>query len=227
MGISLLGAGHAKPAAAPRQTTLLAADTASRGRQALHKIKTPAYDRPMHVRQRDGRELPVRRLTTGDAAALARFNDDLSDASRRLFLPHRYDGATLAKILARAEAGDDLTLGVFDAERIAGYFFLWYFRQRVPLLGIGLLDAYHGPGLGRQILTLLHGEARPAGRDGVELTTMPDNARAFALYQSVGFRYLRDVENIQGEGETVIERAMFYEIKPGARPMDGPHRPPV
>lgn len=181
----------------------------------------------MHVTLRDQRSLPVRRLTSADAHALRRFNDSLSPASRRSFLPHAYDPATVARALGRAESGEDLILGVFDGQCLVGYFFLWYFRQRVPLLGIGLLDDYQDQGLGRQMMSILLDHARQAGCDGVELTTMLDNDRAFALYQKMGFHYLGDVENIQGDGQVVVERAMFHPIVPGARPMDGPHRPPV
>ena len=173
------------------------------------------------------RPIQVRALASADAAALRRFNEELSAESRRRFLPHGYDEATVAKVLARSERGDDLVYGGFDAERMAAYFFLWNFRDRVPLLGIGMLDAYQGRGLGRQIMGILIDQARLSGRDGIELTTMLDNDAAFSLYQKVGFRYLGDVENVQGDGRVVIERAMFHPIKPGARPMDGPHKPPV
>lgn len=182
---------------------------------------------PIQLTLPGGAALPVRRLRPGDAAALRRFNDELSAASRRFFLPHAYDAGTLARLLARAEAGDDLLLGAFEGDRLAGYFFLWHARARVPLLGIGMLDACQGRGLGRQMMAMLLDAARAGGAEGVELTTMLDNDRAFALYQKMGFRYLGDVQNLVGDGTTVVERAMFYEIKPGARPMEGPHRPPV
>ena len=181
----------------------------------------------MHVTLPDQRALAVRTLVAADAEALKRFNADLSPESRRHFTPHPYDDATLAKLLARAEAGEDLLLGVFDGQRLVGYFFLWRYRQAVPLLGIALLDEYHGRGLGRQMMEILIRHAKDADRDGVELTTMLDNDRAFALYQKVGFKYLGNVENVQGEGKVVIERGMFYAIKPGAKPTHGPHRPPV
>ncbi len=176
---------------------------------------------------RDGVELAVRRLVAGDRAALQTFNRELSAASRRLFLPHAYDDATVAKALARSEAGEDLLLGLFAGERQVGYFFLWYFTRPVPLLGIGLLDDFQGRGLGRPMMELLLAAARESDRDGVELTTCLDNERAFALYRKVGFEYYADVKNRQGDGIWVTERAMFYRIRPGAQPMTEPHQPPV
>jgi len=179
------------------------------------------------VTSRDGRSLAVRRLTRADGPALQRFNAGLSPESRRLFLPHRYDDETVRKSLGRSADGEDLALGLWDGERLVGYFFLWYFRRRVPLLGIGLADEYQGRGLGRPLMDILIREAERNGNEGIELTTMQDNERAFALYRKAGFRYLRDVENVAGDGRIAIERAMFHEIKPGAAPMQEPHRPPV
>jgi ribosomal protein S18 acetylase RimI-like enzyme len=184
-------------------------------------------DHSQRLVARDGLVLTARRLTRDDAAALQRFSGELSAASRGRFLPHGYDHATVAGVLSRSEAGDDLVLGAFDGERMAAYFFLWYFTQRVPLLGIGMLDDYQGRGLGRQMMQLLIDAAKTNGNEGIELTTMQDNHNAFALYQQVGFVHYGDVENIDGDGRVVIERGMFYEIKPGAKRYDGKHAPPV
>jgi hypothetical protein len=56
---------------------------------------------------------------------------------------------------------------------------------------------------------------------------MLDNDRAYALYCQVGFEHFKDVENLQGNGQWVIERAMICRLRPGAAPMEEPHRPPV
>ncbi|MCG3147008.1 MAG: hypothetical protein PCFJNLEI_00444 [Verrucomicrobiae bacterium] len=155
------------------------------------------------------------------------FNAALLPETRIRFYPHAYDDATVGKYIARSEAGEDLNFVLWDGLRIVGYFFLWYYRQRVPLLGIGLLDELHGLGLGRQLMKILIAAARGNGNEGIELTTFLDNHRAFALYEKMGFRYLGNVENLTGDGRVVIERAMFLALKPGAQPMTGPHQPPV
>ncbi len=179
------------------------------------------------ITTRDGTSLPVRRLVMTDADALQAFNSALSPESRRKFLPHAYDDETIARVLTRAENGDDYLLGAFDGDRLAGYFFLWHIRERVPLLGIGMLDEFHHRGLGRQMMQILIDHAEAEGRDGIELTTMRDNHNAFALYEQCGFQYYADVDNRTGDGTIVVERAMFYPIKPGAMPMEGEHAPPV
>ena len=184
-------------------------------------------DGKWETRTADGLRLRVRRMSRQDGKALQAFNETLSGETRRKFLPHRYDDATVERVLQRSESGEDLTFGAFDGKRLVGYFFLWRVRERVPLLGIGMLDAFQRQGLGRQMMTILIAEARARGKDGIELTTTMENHAAFALYQKMGFRYYRDVENVDGDGRVVVERAMFYEIAPGAKPMEGKHAPPV
>lgn len=176
---------------------------------------------------RDGNNLRVRRLRNTDADALVQFSRDLSENSCRLFHPHRYDHKTVANVLQRSEAGEDLVLGLFDDERLVGYFFLWYFKEQAPLLGIGLLDEFQGHGLGKKMLNLLIEEAGKNGNEGIELTTMQDNNTAFELYKKMGFRYYKDMNSVTDDGRVVVgERAMFREIKPGAQPLGKERRPP-
>lgn len=190
----------------------------------------------------------IRRLGCDDVVALQVFNRELG-ADRARFNPHPYDTQTLKKLMTRSEKGDDLALGLFERlndrarrrnlsesdpgdrdgleRRIGGYFFLWYFRERVPLLGIGLLPEHQGKGLGERIVRFLLEQAALAGCEGVELTTLPDNHRAFALYKKCGFKYYGDVDNHSGDGRIITERAMFHALKAGARPMEKKHGPPV
>lgn len=176
---------------------------------------------------RDGTAILVRRLAAGDGPALRAFNDALSDASRNLFLPHAYDHPTLAGIIARAEAGTDRTYVARVDDNIIGYFFLWDFNDPVPVLGIGIADAWQGLGLGQEFLDILIHDAQASDRDGIELTTVPDNVRAFALYRSHGFVHTGDTDNIAGDGRVVRERVMFLALKPGAVPPARAFRPPV
>lgn len=182
---------------------------------------------PTTVTDRQGEAYIVRPLTRADAAALQRFNAELSDASRERFPPHAYDDETVKRALDRAEQGEDLLLGLFKEDRIAGYFFLWYFTRPVPLLGIGLLDECQGRGLGRQMMQILIDAARHAGCDGIELTTRMHNEAAFVLYQKLGFVHYSDTETLDGNGERLTERAMYYELRPGGARFEGSHVPPV
>lgn len=176
---------------------------------------------------RDGETLVARRLRAGDGPKLQAFNAGLSPQSRGFFLPHAYDDATVARMIERAEQGLDLTYIVLAGEEMVAYFFLWEWQDPIPILGIGIADAYQGRGLGKQLMRILIDDARAVGRDGIDLTTMQHNDRAFALYQQMGFRYIENVDNYDGAGRLIVERWMFLPLKPGAQPVKREHKPPA
>jgi RimJ/RimL family protein N-acetyltransferase len=181
----------------------------------------------MTLRARNGALLLVRRIAAADAVALRRFNAALSPATRDVFLPHVYDDATFRRYLERDRVGQDRIYVLCDEADIVGYFFLWEFDRDVPLLGIGLADAWQGQRLGEEMLKILIADARAADRDGIELTTVPSNERAFRLYERVGFRHVGEVENVAGDGRVVRERRMFLPLKAGVLPSARDFRPPV
>jgi len=171
--------------------------------------------------------IDVRPVGHGDGPLLQRFNAGLSPATRRLFLPHAYDSATLERAIERAAAGDDRTYLALDGGTVAGYFFLWEFRAAVPVLGIGIADAYHGQGLGEAFMKILIADARATGRDGIELTTVPGNERAFALYRKMGFEHIRDANNVAGDGRVVRVHVLFLPLASGATPPERDFMPPL
>ncbi len=176
----------------------------------------------------DGETLTVRTLHHGDETRLQHFHDSLSPQSQSRFTPHGYDQELLLRYVGRALAEKDRSYVLLnDDEIVVGYFFLWDFINRVPALGIGIADDYQGRKLGPQMMQILIDDARAADRDGIELTTVLDNDRAFALYQSMGFEYLGDVDNVAGDGRAVTERMMFLAFKENAKPSTHSFRPPV
>lgn len=176
---------------------------------------------------RHGVVLDVSRLGEADPSALTRFFAGLSDATRAVFLPHATDVATLARFAERDRRGEDRAYVLRASGGVVGYFFLWEFDQSVPLLGLGLSDAWQGQGLGESMLRHLIEDARAAGRAAVELTTVPGNIRAFRLYQRAGFIHLGDVSNVAGDGRVVREHRMFLPLQPGAQPPERQFGPPA
>ncbi len=177
---------------------------------------------------KDGRSVVYRKIRKGDEQALARFNDELSERSRSLFMPHSYDAETLAKVIERAENGNDLVYIVLDEEdRVIAYFFLWWVDTPFPVLGIGILDEYQGQGLGKQMMERLISDAKEAGCNGIELTTALDNKAAYSLYEKVGFKCLGQVDNVAGDGRVLKEWHMYYPIKPDVLPPPREHCAPV
>lgn len=184
-------------------------------------------DEKIPIYGKRGEQFIIRRLSIDDKVSLQKFGNSLSDKSRSTFLPHSYDDKTVNALLSRSEAEKDLTLGLFHNDEMVGYLFLWYYDEPIPLLGIGILDNYQGLGLSKKIIQVLIDSAREKGCDGIELTTLPDNHRAYSLYESIGFKHYADVENLAGDERIFIERAMFLQFNPNASPSTELHKPPV
>jgi ribosomal protein S18 acetylase RimI-like enzyme len=55
-------------------------------------------------------------------------------------------------------------------------------------LGMGVLPAYRGQGIGRRLLQACMTKAHSKGITRIELDVRADNARAIGLYKSLGFR---------------------------------------
>lgn len=179
------------------------------------------------INSREGDEFIIRRLLKSDRRGLQEFGNSLSKQSTATFLPHSYDDDTVNAFLERSETGKDLTLGLFSNDKMVAYFFLWYYTNPIPLLGIGILDEYQGKGFGKKLIQFLIDAARRTNRDGIELTTLPDNHRAYALYEQVGFRHYAEVNNLAGDGRVVTERAMFLQFNSAASPSVDLHKPPI
>ncbi len=180
------------------------------------------------IELKDGSVLTLRGLEEADQERLAAFNDGLSKNSRRLFTPHAYDYKTVTEYIDRHERGDDFSyVAVANDDRIVAYFFLWKMNEAVPLLGIGITDELQGKGLGKRLMRFLIDVAKRQGKSGIDLTTMQDNDRAYALYQSVGFEYKNDVSNVAGDGRVITERRMFLPLIEGAEPPNREFGPPV
>ena len=189
-------------------------------------IKQEATKPGIKLEARNGTTVEIRLLGAGDVAALQRFNESLSDATRTVFMPHAYDDVTVRRFIERNRNGEDRSYVLKAGADVVGYFFLWEFKHPVPILGIGLADAWQGQGLGEVMLRRLIADARSAGRDAIELTTVPGNARAFRLYRRVGFEHVGDVDNVAGDGRVVREHRMFLVLKPGVRPTERSFKPP-
>lgn len=165
---------------------------------------------------RGGRKVFVRKATPADAEGLRAFLMGLSERSWHCFHPHGYEPEVITERLARGECGEDWLYLGFDGETVVGYFFLWNIGAPVPVLGIGVADDWQNEGLGHLFMNQLIEDGRRLGKRGIELTCMPDNDRAFHLYQKLGFEYFGKVEYQTASGETEWERGMFLPLVEGA-----------
>jgi RimJ/RimL family protein N-acetyltransferase len=78
-----------------------------------------------------------------------------------------------------------------DGDRVVGWcdvFPAWpAARQHRGALGMGVLVAYRGQGVGQRLMAATLAHARSKGLTRVELEVRADNARAIRLYESMGF----------------------------------------
>ncbi|OEC98083.1 MULTISPECIES: GNAT family N-acetyltransferase [Rhizobium] len=81
-------------------------------------------------------------------------------------------------------------------------------------LGMGIIPAYRGRGLGRRLLEATLRAARDAEIERIELSVHADNDRAIALYEKVGFvreGLARNSVRIDGRYKDAIHMAFFHE----------------
>jgi RimJ/RimL family protein N-acetyltransferase len=149
----------------------------------------------------DGEAYRIRSLRPGDEAALHEFADQLGPRSKWLFCPFPWGdsqeleaafGRAIQRTVSRARASYLL----FHRARSIGHFYLTGLREtsvveplepRVPELGIGIADAYHGRSLGGLAVRLLQAVGRDLAVDAIELTTHPENIAGYRTYLGAGF----------------------------------------
>lgn len=112
----------------------------------------------------------------------------------------RYLAQTFAKPRAdfdtfvRDSVSNDLVQFIaLDGDRVVGWadiFAAWADAVRhVGSLGMGLLEAYRGQGIGERLLRPCLTKAMAKGITRVELEARADNVRAIKLYERVGFAH--------------------------------------
>ena len=88
-------------------------------------------------------------------------------------------------------ANDVAQFVALDSERVVGWcdiFPHWAAAQmHCGTLGMGVLPAYRGRGIGRQLLTICIAKAHLRGITRIVLEAREDNSRAIGLYQKMGF----------------------------------------
>jgi ribosomal protein S18 acetylase RimI-like enzyme len=85
------------------------------------------------------------------------------------------------------------------------------------MLGMGLLPAYRGRGLGRRLIEETLRDARAAGLSRVELSVRADNARAIALYSRLGFQVegrRRRALLVDGVHHDLMLMALLFDVEP-------------
>jgi RimJ/RimL family protein N-acetyltransferase len=198
----------------------------------------------------DGSEpYTMRSLRAGDVPLLQEFGAALSERSKYFFAPYPWaDEAALepafAEVIRRTEQRIDAYYMLCQRDglaggRPAGQFFLWKaghnplsapYGVAVPEVGIAMVDAYQGRGLGRLCMQVLRVVGEALDADALELSTALDNEPGYRTYLSCGYeqvgliRIPLDVDvTVALAGEVAVtrwrdERQMIYVLKQDSRP---------
>ena len=143
-------------------------------------------------------EIIIRPMTAQDRAAVDTYFDRLNPEAKFLFNHedcnrlrfHDYFDGKLKNF--EPFIAEDTT-----NKLAAGVVFLSSAEYLVPLLGIGIDDAYAGRKLGVRLIEFIHDYARSQGMGGIMLNVHPANLRAQQLYQKMGYKHLGS--SLQGQ----------------------------
>ncbi len=137
------------------------------------------------------------------APALSRLFERLLAAGvDSFFHPHAF--TTEEAVRLSRYAGKDLYYGLSIGDEMVGYGMLrgWDEGFQIPSLGIVIDPAYQGCGYGRLLMEFLHASARARGAERIRLKVHPENMRAIALYESLGYVFRG---NEQGQMVGILE----------------------
>ncbi|UCH35788.1 MAG: GNAT family N-acetyltransferase [Armatimonadota bacterium] len=144
------------------------------------------------------REPIIRPLCAGDAEALLRFYQGLSEATVHFYEPYRdITLQVMEDVLARVVSGQDVArVLATPVGEIVGHALLMNIAAAEPTLGIGIADRWQNRGFGPRLMAevLAEADARPEVQ-AVILTVNKKNTRALALYQRFGFTIYDECEH--------------------------------
>jgi ribosomal protein S18 acetylase RimI-like enzyme len=139
--------------------------------------------RKMQVKLKNGRSITVRRKKRDDGEALGAMLERCSQQTYYFFHPYPLTRESGLK----AAADESIICFVAFAEDSAVGYAWMSSESDEPSLGVCVCDDWQGLGIGRILLGRLIEEAKRQRKKRMQLTVMKDNARAIALYHSIGF----------------------------------------
>ena len=125
------------------------------------------------------------------------------------------------KFVARNIAKGYPQLVALDGDRVVGWCDVLPIERPVSrhcgVLGLGLLPAYRGRGLGERLMRAALQAARASGLSRIELSVRADNTRAIALYTSLGFETegrKRRAFLVDGTYHDLLIMALLFDAAP-------------
>ncbi len=133
--------------------------------------------------------LEFRRLAPDLLPGLTAFFQRLAaDGDAAHFHPHPFTEFEAEKICGYV--GKDLYLVATRAGQVLAYGLLrgWDAGYDIPSLGIAVDESIRGTGLGSAFMRYLHCAAVQHGAESIRLKVYPENTRAKALYEKLGYQ---------------------------------------
>ncbi|MCC6445410.1 MAG: GNAT family N-acetyltransferase [Armatimonadetes bacterium] len=146
---------------------------------------------------KNGKRVLLRPVALSDAEGLFRYFRGLSPQSRAFFHPHPFEIEDARRIARDAANTDSVRVVAIAGDEVVGYAFIQKqnYTPRIPVLGIGIADAYQNAGLGRKMMDILTAASRARGHEGIDLNVYKNNERAIRLYSVLGFRIIGETSD--------------------------------
>ena len=136
-------------------------------------------------------DVVIRPIVLGDIEQFHRVTDSVMRERRYMAFVEGFPIDEAAAFVARNMRLANPQLVADDAGHLVGWCDIR--RETIPVyahvghLGMGLLEAYRGRGIGERLIRMAIDAARAAAFERIELTVYGRNVRAAALYRKVGF----------------------------------------
>ncbi len=189
-------------------------------------------------------DLCIRNLAAGDVAAMRELGRGLGSRAKELFAPYPWNEAdkldpAFASAIGQSTARVDASYLLEHDGCAIGHFFLWKAGGnpqtqaaglQIPELGVAIVDAWQGRGLGGLAVRMLQAVAQDLHADAIELTTATFNDAGWGTYQRAGFEYVGILRIALGVDVTAAEagqvqasafrdeRQMVYCLNAATRP---------
>lgn len=137
------------------------------------------------------KEFIIRPIEAKDAQAIEVFFDRLDGEDRVFFDTGGYNRLRFRQYFEGKVENFDCFLAYEPGSALlAGMVFLNDAHLLVPMLGIGIDNAYSGCGLGVQLMEFIHRHARSRGMGGILLNVHYGNTRGQNLYMKMGYELI-------------------------------------
>jgi ribosomal protein S18 acetylase RimI-like enzyme len=172
----------------------------------------------------DNRTMLLRQAEERDAGALTQAIDAVA-REQLYFLRSRFqmDVDKERAFISKAAKDGNLMLAAFQSSELVGWLTLFRahleFMRHTGELGIGVLRAHRGVGIGSALMEYALVWAAENGFEKINLGVRASNEPALALYHSLGFvqegRRIREVRDQYGRYDDIIEMACFVSVCEG------------